>query len=99
MIVEWTKRDENPLSAWEFPGAAGVKITAMITINKLTLSTLLLGGLLLGATHNQAAGPRAAVDAASFDAGQVPSTQPVRHTFKVLNSGDAPLTIMKVQPG
>lgn len=74
-------------------------MTTMITINKLTLTTLLLGGLLLSASDKPAPGPRAVVDVPSFDAGQVPASQPVRHTFKVKNTGDAPLTIKNVQPG
>ena len=74
-------------------------MTPMITFNKLTFSTLLLSGLLLGATDKPSPGPRAVVDVPSFDAGQVLASQPVRHTFPVKNTGDAPLTIKDVKPG
>jgi len=74
-------------------------MTAMLSLNKITISTLLLGGVLLGATDKPSPGPRAAIDVTSFDAGQVLATQPVRHTFTVKNTGDAPLTIKDVKPG
>jgi hypothetical protein len=68
-------------------------------LNKYLLSSLLLGGLLTIAADKPAPGPHALVEAPSFDAGQVLSSQPVRHTYPVKNTGDAPLTIKDVKPG
>lgn len=46
-----------------------------------------------------AVGPNMVVKEKSFDAQQVKEGQIIVHNFKVLNTGDSPLEIKKVNPG
>lgn len=43
--------------------------------------------------------PAIAFDATSYDAGEVREGDAVHHTFKVKNTGKAPLEIKQVRPG
>ena len=47
----------------------------------------------------QAVGPRMVIEKPLFDAQQVKEGEIVEHAFIVLNQGDAPLQIKRVQPG
>ena len=46
-----------------------------------------------------AVGPKMVVKEKSFDAQQVKEGEIIVHNFKVLNTGDSPLEIKKVNPG
>lgn len=47
----------------------------------------------------QAVGPRMVIEKPLFDAQQVKEGEIIRHSFTVLNKGDKPLQIKRVQPG
>ena len=47
----------------------------------------------------QAIGPRMVIEKPLFDAQQVKEGEIIRHSFTVLNKGDKPLQIKRVQPG
>ncbi|MBA7678655.1 hypothetical protein ES703_86933 [subsurface metagenome] len=47
----------------------------------------------------QAIGPRMVIEKPLFDAQQVKEGEIIRHSFTVLNKGDQPLQIKRVQPG
>ena len=47
----------------------------------------------------QAIGPRMVLKDKEFDAKEVKEGTVIEHTFKVLNTGDSPLEIIKVNPG
>jgi len=47
----------------------------------------------------QAIGPKMVIEKPLFDAQQVKEGEIIRHSFTVLNKGDQPLKIKRVQPG
>ena len=47
----------------------------------------------------QAVGPRMVLEEKYFDAKQIKEDEIIEHTFTVLNIGDRPLEIKKVNPG
>ncbi|MBW2338917.1 MAG: DUF1573 domain-containing protein [Deltaproteobacteria bacterium] len=47
----------------------------------------------------QTIGPRMVIEKPLFDAQQVKEGEIIRHSFTVLNKGDQPLQIKRVQPG
>ena len=47
----------------------------------------------------QAIGPKMVIEKPLFDAQQVKEGEIIRHSFTVLNKGDKPLQIKRVQPG
>ena len=72
----------------------------MITLKTLLPVTLFAcGASLLAGGKLAPVGPRAEVPVMAFDAGKVPASQPVRHSYAIKNTGDAPLTIKDVKPG
>ena len=70
------------------------KLGTFIVISILALYVTVLYGVARAASS-----PKAVFPQASFSAGEIKQGNPVVHTFRVLNQGQAPLNIVRVRPG
>lgn len=65
----------------------------------LALGTLILIFSSLAPAQQRVAGPKMVIKERDFDFGEVREGAVITHSFKILNSGNETLTIVKVNPG
>lgn len=65
----------------------------------IILSFFLLLTCITAVSAEKQTGPRISIEETSFDAKEVIEGKIIQHTFRVINTGDQPLEINKVQPG